>query len=267
MSRSGLRLAMAAALLAVATRASATITVVSHYRLGEADTGAADSATGANPTIDSVGGFNLARTGAPAYSSNVPLQTSTPSTLSMRFNGTADLYGAAGVPTTVTDNFGIEAWVRSNGSTTGNALIAYVGNTGNSGWGIFRTGGSYAMLYGGVLLLAGGPPMTTEWTHLALVRDAGVTRFYVNGTLSLTIFGAPVVPAGNMMIGGNLLNGNEYFDGQIDEVRVFTFAPGAFTKSDLNFIPLNIPAVSPLGLASLIALIAIAGVFALSRMS
>jgi hypothetical protein len=47
-----------------------------------------------------------------------------------------------------------------------------------------------------------------------------------------------------MGIGGNpLVSGFELFDGKIDEVRIFSFAPGAFTVGDLNLPP---PVATPM---------------------
>ena len=40
------------------------VTTVTHYRLGEADPGAAPAAPGADPTIASTGGSNLSRLGS-----------------------------------------------------------------------------------------------------------------------------------------------------------------------------------------------------------
>ncbi len=217
--------------------ADAAITVLAQYRMGEADPGAAPGLPGANPTLPSVGATGLTRFGDPAYGVvRPPFQNSQ---LAMAFDGADDRYEAGAVLSTVTDNFGVEAWVKSNGRTTQNALIAYNGNTGSSGWGLFRTGAEYGFLYGGVVL-DGVVPVTTNWTHLALVRDGGTNRFYVNGQLIQSSAGGPNVPAGRFMVGGNPLVPTEGFDGEIDEVRVFTFAPGAFTPADLN-LPVFLP--------------------------
>jgi hypothetical protein len=217
-------------LLFMAASTEAAVTTVAQYRLGESDPGAVAGGAGANPTLPSTGAVNLTRNGAPSYSALTPPFVA--STLSMSFNGGPDRY-SGGIVSTATDNFGVEAWVQSNGSTAVNATLVYNGNSGNSGWGLFRAGDKYGFLYGGVVL-DGVVPLTTNWTHLALVRDAGTTRFFVNGQQVPSAQGAPNVPAGSFLVGGNPLVPTEGFDGLIDEVRVFTFAPGQFSVSDLN---------------------------------
>lgn len=133
----------------VAGSAQAAINVVAQYRLGEADPGAVAFGPGADPTVPSVGAVNLSRVGAPSYSSTTPPLVN--SALSMAFNGNSDRYVGA-VVSTATDNFGVEAWVKSNGNTANNATLVYNGNSGNSGWGLFRAGSNYGFLYGGVTL-------------------------------------------------------------------------------------------------------------------
>ncbi|MGH8324728.1 MAG: hypothetical protein ACRETD_13170, partial [Steroidobacteraceae bacterium] len=148
--------------------AQATITVLNQWHLGEADPGAAAGGAGAAATVDSVGGFNLNKVGAPTYSSDV--QKGIGSTLSMAFNGTSDEYmNSGGVASNLTDNFGVEAWVKSNGNTAGNSGIVYNGNTSTSGWGIYRLGGDYGLLYGGNVATT-VTPISPSWTELALVR-------------------------------------------------------------------------------------------------
>jgi hypothetical protein len=160
----------------------------------------------------------------------------------------------SGVASTLTDNFGVEAWVKWNSGTPGSASIVYNGNSSTSGWGIYQYAATYGLLYGGNLAQS-VTPISNQWTELALVRDNGTTTFYVNGEVSYTTGIGPNAPVGGVAIGGNsLTSGAELFNGTIDEVRIFSFAPGAFTVGDLNLPPPVPTPASNLRSLSLLAL-------------
>ncbi len=247
---------------ALSTPAAAQLNVIAEYRLGENDGGVVVGGPGSDPTQPGAAGTGLKRHGAPVYGAG-----GTPrgrvSTASMRFDGSSARYEGP-VLTTPTDNFGVEAWVRSN-STTGNAVIAYNGNSANSGFGLFRLGGNWGFLYGGVVA-DGNTPATSDWTHLAIVRDNGLSRFYVNGTERIQTLAAPNPPAGAFHIGGNSLLATEFFNGEIDEVRVFTFAPGTFSPALLNLgerpPAVAVPTMTGVGVAVLAMALVLAAVMA-----
>jgi len=67
----------------------------SRWNLGEDDAGAGAGSTGAATSKDALGGNDLTRFGAPAYSASVPAGGST---LSMRFSGTNSRYYVTGTP-------------------------------------------------------------------------------------------------------------------------------------------------------------------------
>jgi hypothetical protein len=222
----------AMALTALPVRAAGV--TIAQYRLGENDPGAAAGLVGADPTLAAVGGPNLQRVGSPVYSASTPLSTST---LSMSFDGIAARYTAGTVASYLTDNFAIEAWARAD-STSSVVAIAYNGDSAFGGWGLYQFGGSWAYLYGGVTVGPMVPVTVGSWTHLAVVRNAGMTTFYVNGVpVGAPEPTGPSTPVGGMAIGGNFRNASENFNGLIDEVRIFTFAPGQFQVSDLNLTP------------------------------
>jgi hypothetical protein len=220
----------AAVLICAAGIVEAAVTTVAYYKLGEADPGAVVGATAANATLPSTGAVNLARIGSPVYSAQTVVR---PSPIAVAFNGTTDGFRVAAPLSAVTDNFGIEAWVRPN-SVAGNSVIAYNGNTSTSGGGIFRLGSAYGVLYGGNVLATVSNSVTlNQWTHLAVVRSAGTTTIYKNGVSIGTTPTGPNVPAGGFSIGINPTAASEFFSGEIDEVRMFTFAAGQFATSDL----------------------------------
>ena len=67
-------------------------------------------------------------------------------------------------------------------------------------------------------------PLDT-WAHVAATYDGATLRLYVDGTLvaSVAATGAIATSTGALRIGGNTLWG-EYFQGLIDEVRVYNRA-------------------------------------------
>ncbi len=131
------------------------------------------------------------------------------------------------------DNWGIEAWVSGDGGTP-TGVIAYNGNSGTRGMGLYYHEGLYRGLVGGVAFV-GMAPVTSQWTHLAIVMSGGATTFYVNGT-PVANGPPPVLPgaAGDELNIGNRRDRAEPLDGRVDEVRIFTFAPGAFSPADLQ---------------------------------
>jgi hypothetical protein len=246
-------LAAIAALL-LALPAAATITVTSWYRMGEADPGAVSGGAGTNPTLPTVGAANLTRFGAPTYTAAAAPN----SALAMTLNGSTDAYRSAAVVASVTNDFGIEAWVFAN-TTGGNRAIAYNGNSGSSGWGLYAIGSNFGVLFGGLAIFGSAAITAGQWTHVAAVRSGGTTTLYVNGIARATDGTTPNVPAGVFSI-GSAPTGGEFWDGRIDEVRVFTFAPGQFVVTDLLAIPppplQPVPALGPAALALLALLLA-----------
>src|SRR5713101_816736 len=78
-------------------------------------------------------------------------------------------------------------------------------------------------------------PVNT-WSHLAGTYDGTTQRLYVNGTLvaSQTVSGLVTTSSGALRIGGNAVWG-EYFEGLIDEVRVYNRARStAEVQQDMN---------------------------------
>lgn len=215
---------LAAALLAGSARAA--VLTVAYYRLGENDPGAADGVTANETAVDSGGSANLTRVGtAPLYSADTGV---TGSTLSLEVNGGG--YTRATPILTLTDNWGVEAWVQSD-TTDAARCIVYNGNSGNSGMGIYQLNENFIGLIGGVAFVGSEPIVPGTWTHLAMVVMNGSTTFYVNGVANAS-GGAPRAPAGTFNVGirPDLA---EAFLGRLDEVRVFTFEPDQFVVEDL----------------------------------
>jgi parallel beta-helix repeat protein len=92
------------------------------------------------------------------------------------------------------------------------------------------------------------------WTHLAATYDGSVIRYYVNGTLTNSVnqAGAINTTTGVLRFGGDSLWG-EYFNGLIDEVRIYNRALSASEiQADMNPAP-TVTAVSPANGATAVA--------------
>ena len=86
------------------------------------------------------------------------------------------------------------------------------------------------------LSTSGAAGLSTAWTHLAGTHDGATLRLYVNGVQvsSIASPGSVAVSTGALRIGGNMV-WNEWFDGLIDEVRIYNRALTATEiQSDMN---------------------------------
>ena len=100
------------------------------------------------------------------------------------------------------------------------------------------TGGPSGHVFVGADLSARGSTRlpTGTWTHVAAVYDGTRVRLYVNGveTANASATGTMTASTGVLRIGGNAI-WNEWFSGQIDEVRVYSRALSAGEiQTDMN---------------------------------
>jgi len=234
------RILLTAFVLALNVSAYAEVTVVRHFRLGETDPAAAHGEPAGSTSRDSSGVDDLVVTGAPVYSAAV---ANSASTLSMVFDGTTQ-YATTGNWDNLTTNFGVEVWVKPT-TAEGEHYIVYNGDSSTNGWGIIQNPatGKFSGLFGGRSLFGQGNITPGVWTHLAIVCADTLATFYVNGVPSGTTTDLPLAATGFMAIGAKATTpARDLFGGNIDEVRIFTFAPGAFSTGDLLY---NGPAVPP----------------------
>ncbi len=221
---------------ALASSAEAAVTNVAWYRLGENDPGAASGAAVTSPTTDLVVGKHLPQFGNPRYTNAVSTLASNRvgSSLAVQFNGTSQWLLTNALVSSAVNNFGIEAWVKPANVGPGGRAIAFNGNTGANGWGLYQFSNTYRGLLGGVAFVGNASATAGTWTHLALVRNNGTNRFYRDGAEIAGSITVPIAPNGAFAVAGNPTSpGFEAFAGAIDEVRVFTFAPNQFAASDL----------------------------------
>ena len=246
-----------AILLGCAGTGWASTQTLAYYRLGDDDPGAHPLMLGQDPTLDSgPSKLNLSRFGSPHYSDDVAKSAAigTGSLLSMRFDAqTLDAYYRLGPVTKLTDDVGIEAWVKTTADPTapGQSVVAYNGMPGADGFGLLRVAGptpfgglesAYVGKLGNTTIGFSAVP-AGQWVDLALVRAGGQTTFYVDGQPD----GTTTLPASaatqTFTIGASYcalclrpVPTADYLNGLVDEVRVFSFPSGEFKPaSDLLF--------------------------------
>jgi hypothetical protein len=126
----------------------------------------------------------------------------------------------------------LEAWVYPTSGSNWQAVLLKE-QPGGLVYGLYA-GSSAAGVPGGYVYTSGelglegtaALPVNT-WSHLAVTHDGSTLRLYVNGTqvVSRTAAGSLVTSKGALRLGGNQVWG-DYFQGRIDEVRVYRRALG-----------------------------------------
>ncbi len=175
----------------------------------------------------------------------------------MEFGGDAD-HGVLRIPESpeldLTEELTLEAWVRPGDEENVWApLIDKVipGAEGLSEFTYYLYEGDYEenRPHGAVLegeyLHALGPVPRGIWSHIALTFDGAEERLYVDGELVDQGTGSgPPVSEGDLEIGGSDEEGN-YFNGRIDEVRIYDRAlDAAEVDSDME-APIQTPKQGP----------------------
>lgn len=146
-----------------------------------------------------------------------------------------------------TDNLTLEMWIRSTTSVSGTQMLLVKGASAAFAVGM-HDGQVFASLDGGVDSAAStGTYDDGEWHHLAVVVDrlSGM-QIYVDGQADgsdNSLSAGALSNAGNMIIGANAAGNAQFFDGFIDEVRVWK---AALSQTEVQAfmhqrIPKNIP--------------------------
>jgi len=219
-------------LFSFALPSHAQIKIVGYWHLGD-DAEVAKVGEVLKKGIDrSPGGLNLDTIGEPAYSDEVPPKAPT-SKLSVSFDGKATGLTRKGLPGNLNDNFVAEAFVRATTDEGFRVILQY--GAGTHGWSLIRNKKGYQVMLGGVALVGwSGDIASGEWVHLAVVRDNGITRFFVNGKLSGDSKAKLNDADGNATFSiGTDADRKQFFGGNVDEVRVSTFLAGAFDPAVL----------------------------------
>lgn len=151
------------------------------------------------------------------------------------FDGIDDFISTANLATNQTDNWTMTAWVKPSSIAQNNGTIVLNGfDNGGTGNGFSMvmgdatnaaTGNLFKGFLNGLVIVNSGLTFNTNniWYYTVLVREAGVTKLYLDGVLSgTTITSTPNTPSGSLRIGSS--NGIRFWNGAIDEVKVYNTA-------------------------------------------
>jgi hypothetical protein len=161
----------------------------------------------------------------------------------LSFNGATSMVTVTHTPALRLANaLTLSAWVKpDNLANWRTVVMKNLAAGGGAPYGLYASDGSVPA---GWLTTSGGPlsakgstalPNST-WSNVALTYDGSTATVYVNGAKAgeLAVTGDTSDDGGALTIGGNTI-WNEFFSGQIDEVRVYNRAlTGAELQTDMN---------------------------------
>jgi hypothetical protein len=156
----------------------------------------------------------------------------------LSFDGVDDIVTVADAASLdLTTGMTLEAWVKPAVTKSWPTVIEKE-NAPNLSYGLYANSDaglgnkpSAHLWIGGVdRNVRGGSTLAVgSWTHLAATYDGAALRVYVNGVevANLPQTGSIATSTGALRIGGNSVFPNEFFNGLIDEVRIYNRALGA----------------------------------------
>jgi hypothetical protein len=145
------------------------------------------------------------------------------------YNGTSSRTYATNKAISNTDNFSMMAWINIT-SLPQTGIIMYNGDdSGGYGlsisadWG--AAGSELRMLWGGIVWDSSGYTLPAgKWIHVAAVRESGTTKFYVNGVQTPNTNTTTPYPVNNNFEVGKEPGQARYFNGKVDEPKVYNYA-------------------------------------------
>jgi uncharacterized delta-60 repeat protein len=144
------------------------------------------------------------------------------------FNGSSSSITFAAVPLTQVDNWTLSAWVNPASLSQARGIAVSVGydnDVWGDGYGFgVQPDGTWTGLFCGLAFLPTGYtlPSTNRWYHMVMLRDAGTTKFFVNGTQTTNTYADTPFTPSVFTIGAQ--NGVHYFNGLVDDVRIYSRA-------------------------------------------
>jgi hypothetical protein len=140
------------------------------------------------------------------------------------FNGSSDYIQLTNIPFTGNANFTIEAWVKTSSTGTRKDIVSFGTSTINNALFLYINSSNQLQFD---LTNAGGPVSSQtitdgKWHHVAAVNQNGLIHLYVDGsgTGNITAMSPNITnTVNNYNIGRSYIASN-YFNGQIDDVRI-----------------------------------------------
>jgi len=134
------------------------------------------------------------------------------------------------------DNFTVALWARADALGQGQFMSPFSSHTPNSSGFQLDVDGSYPGYYRSNTAEAPGPafgPVILEWVHLALVAEGTTLQYYYNGMLANSYTYSTDELLFNEFIIGSSRNNVNYFDGAVDDLRVYT---KALTQDEIQLV-------------------------------
>jgi len=196
-----------------------------------------------NITDSSTNNYSLSNIGEPQAGTFSPYRHGG---YSMYFNGIFDQLNIASHESLGfgTGDFTIEFWTKWGGtfsSASGGAMVDLRGAVAATGTVIYLS----TAVTGGIIRFYDGPAnteistgiaITKEWTHIALARESGVWRIFINGTLAVSRTSSTNLGSSQPIRIGQGINGwTTAYDGHISDLRIVK-GTAIYTS---NFTPPN----------------------------
>ncbi|MBA6154917.1 choice-of-anchor D domain-containing protein [Tenacibaculum sp. S7007] len=183
----------------------------------------------------------------PTYSFTIQ-GTGIPPGTGLDFDGSDDLVTISHNTSQNNLNFSVDFWIKTTDGLGG--VINKFTPNGNNGWRVNLDGGRIEFYYYAStsnyvtrLLSPATKVDDDEWHHVAITLDSGNARCYIDGTLARSTgwVGTPTVTSttANIQLGYTAADSPSgdtggYFDGQLDELRIWTKTLSAFEVGQLN---------------------------------
>ena len=140
----------------------------------------------------------------------------------LAFGGTG--YAALGVVALPAPNApqSLSWWQNAPAVSATQSVIPLTNDAANAGLGIgFRAGRVGAWKAGGTYLVSAVPPSSGAWHHYAYTFDGTTHRLYIDGAQADSSQVAPDAAAPTALNLGRWTGGQEYYTGQLDDLRIY----------------------------------------------